>query len=72
MHIAAAFKRRKIAKLLIDARVNIHTKNKQNDTAVDIARRKDHQSIIDIIHFGVSMLCPGHFVSLNTTLRHRV
>lgn len=54
LHIAAAFKRRKIAKLLVEGGMNTQLANKQTETATDIARRKEHMSIIEIIHLGVS------------------
>ncbi|XP_067946022.1 uncharacterized protein [Watersipora subatra] len=49
LHITAAFKRRKIAKLLIEGGIGHSVRNKQDETAVDIAQRKGHTDIIDII-----------------------
>lgn len=46
MHISAALKRRKITKLLCDSPIDVSIKNKQNETAVDVARRKEHPEII--------------------------
>ena len=56
MHIAAAFKRRKIATLLVEGGINTQLTNKQGETATEIARRKEHLSIIEIIHHGVSVV----------------
>ena len=49
LHIAAALKRRKIAKVMVESTSNFSIRNKQNETAVDVARRKEHPEIIVII-----------------------
>ena len=49
LHIAAALKRRKITKLLCESVIDVNIRNKQNETGVDVARRKEHPEIILII-----------------------
>ena len=46
LHISAALKRRKIAKLVVEAGIDVNIINKQDETAIEVARRKDHPEVI--------------------------
>lgn len=49
MHIAAAMGRRKLTRILLEAGCDRSLRNKQGETAKDIARRKNHAEILEII-----------------------
>lgn len=49
MHIAAAMGRRKLTRILLEAGCDRSLRNKQGETAKDIARRKNHTEILEII-----------------------
>lgn len=49
LHIAAAMGRRKLTKILLEADCDKGVRNKQNETARDIALRKDLNEIIAIL-----------------------
>lgn len=49
LHIAAAMGRRKLTKILLESGCDKEAKNKQNETAMDISRRKNLVDIIAIL-----------------------
>lgn len=49
MHIAAAMGRRKLTRILLEAGCDRSLRNKQGETAKDIARRKNLNEILEII-----------------------
>ena len=49
LHIAAAMGRRKLTKILLESGCDKDAKNKQNETAMDISRRKNLAEIVSIL-----------------------
>ena len=49
MHIAAAMGRKKLTKILVEAGTDTNIRNKQNETALDIAVRKHLSDIVTIL-----------------------
>ena len=49
LHIAAAMGRRKLTKILLESGCDKDAKNKQNETAMDISRRKELAEIVSIL-----------------------
>ena len=49
LHIAAAMGRRKLTKILLESGCDKDAKNKQNETAMDISKRKNLGEIISIL-----------------------
>lgn len=54
MHISAAMGRRKLTRILLEAGCDKTIRNKQAETARDIALRKDLGEIVDILEDGVN------------------
>ena len=49
LHIAAAMGRRKLTKILLESGCDKEARNKQNETAMDISRRKNLGDVISIL-----------------------
>ena len=50
LHIAAAMGRRKLVRILLESsQIDMELKNQQNEMALDIAARKNHQEIVAMI-----------------------
>ena len=49
LHIAAAMGRRKLTKILLESGCDKDAKNKQNETAMDISKRKNLMEMISIL-----------------------
>lgn len=49
MHIAAAMGRRKLTRVLLESGCDMRVRNKQNETAIDIARRKNLGEVVGIL-----------------------
>lgn len=49
LHIAAAMGRRKLTRVLLESGCDRGMKNKQNETAVEIAARKNLQDVVQIL-----------------------
>ena len=49
LHIASAMGRRKLARILLESGPDLRMRNQQGETSVDIAERKGHREIAELI-----------------------
>jgi ankyrin repeat protein len=49
LHIAAVLDRPRVARILLEAEVDVSIANSSGETALDLARRKGHHAVVRLI-----------------------
>ncbi|PAA64990.1 hypothetical protein BOX15_Mlig019347g2 [Macrostomum lignano] len=52
LHVACALRRRKIIRMLLDSSADLQLRNRQNETAIDVASRKGFDDVLDMLYGG--------------------